>query len=373
MLKVALYSSLNGGNSVSDTRILDNVSKACSHLLPPTVTTNEVMQSEIFKFTQQVVTEFPLVKKFLGRDSMGAEKKHENYFETIHPRCQVLIISNFPPQNYHKIAKDQAIIDKLIVVEYPAESKIPADLQVPVIGNQTTDLIPDILNWALSTPPATIRKHIYALEYNTYKAQRTDPSATMYGLPSFLQKRFWPSSGGFTEINKIRNVLDQYVEQTGDDSVVFLKKERVNSYLGKAIETTVADVFEVTVQYSRRTSTTGTRPYGLTNLIIKTDIEAKPSVGAMPLSPKTYQGTIKLEDPFAAVHEVDWLETDKVSFYKTALLEFRRLQLENPQPSDTVGENPVKELPGETNPSDTLQSEGTQINLGKDIKELFDD
>jgi len=91
-----------------------------------------------------------VIKRILGRDTITMEKKFDPTIGVIEPSCQVLIISNEAPTQMPLIAGDQAILDKLIVVEYPPESKIPQNLQTPELARLIVPYLVDIVNWAMS-------------------------------------------------------------------------------------------------------------------------------------------------------------------------------------------------------------------------------
>lgn len=65
-----------------------------------------------------------LLKRLLGRDTF--ETKHVAGIESFTPYCQVIFASNQPPTALRKLLEDQAILDKLIILEYTTESQIPA-------------------------------------------------------------------------------------------------------------------------------------------------------------------------------------------------------------------------------------------------------
>ena len=121
-----------------------------------------------------------VIKRILGRDTITMEKKFDPTIGIIEFSCQVLIISNEAPTQMRLIAGDQAILDKLIVIEYPPESKIPPNLQTPELACLVVPYLVDI--WALSCPQSVLRNHIRSLDYNRYRSQSRLGEDTLRGL-----------------------------------------------------------------------------------------------------------------------------------------------------------------------------------------------
>jgi hypothetical protein len=90
--------------------------------------TRLLIVSDIIELTAKQVD---VIKRILGRDTFTKEEKFLSEYGTISPFCQVLFISNFPPRSFPLFAKDQAILDKLIQVQFTADLQIPAHLQIP--------------------------------------------------------------------------------------------------------------------------------------------------------------------------------------------------------------------------------------------------
>jgi len=55
-------------------------------------------------------------------------------------------------------------------LEYPPQSKISPENQIPDIGSHLKPFLVDIFNWAFSTPKHVMKLHIRALEYYRYLA-----------------------------------------------------------------------------------------------------------------------------------------------------------------------------------------------------------
>lgn len=165
-----------------------------------------------------------VIKRIFGHDSITMEKKFDLTIGGIEPSCQVLIISNEAPTQMSLVSHAQAILEKLIVVEYPPESKIPQHLQTPNIGGLLVPYLVDIVNWAFSCPKVILRNHIRVLDYNRYREQKRFGNDRLSGLQGFFQACFVFKPGAFTPINDVRKLLETYIDNTGDDSLTASQK-----------------------------------------------------------------------------------------------------------------------------------------------------
>jgi len=298
-----------------------------------------------------------VIKRILGRDTITMEKKFDPTIGVIEPSCQVLIISNEAPTQMPLIAGDQAILDKLIVVEYPPESKIPQNLQTPELARLIVPYLVDIVNWALSCPKAVLRNHIRALEYNRYRSQTRLGLNVLNGLEGFLQACFWYKPGAFTPINDIRTILEKYIETTGDDSLTASKKESPNTQLAAKIQTCFGDKFGVSIIYQRLTRA-GYRPYGFPDIIARDPKDPTPPSGAHAFQPLTLSETMTLLDPFHAVKPIEWLSLETTSFqnYQAMILEHRK-NLKGGQPPESTEPQSLPFPKGKRKPSPSTTSE----------------
>nr|YP_009728240.1 putative plasmid-associated DNA primase [Colemanosphaera angeleri]QIA47176.1 putative plasmid-associated DNA primase [Colemanosphaera angeleri] len=260
--------------------------------------------------------QFQMVKPLLGRDALRNERKFLNEVTSVSSKAAIIFVSNFHPSEIPHIKADEAVLEKLIVVQFPAEAAIPPQLQMPKFVDYMDKFIPKIFNWAMFTPPSVLRNHIRAAAYNNILRSRQDP-ASVGGLSGYIMEYCVYSSDpdDVIFINDIKQSIKEDSEKTGDDYLRTLVTEtrykESNAQLGSSIVTTIKNVFNRSVTYQRYTR----RDKGVTRPMVIKNMAWKPKDG-IPL-PETHEpfefkfGNLKtqLDEPFYAEQRICWLKT----------------------------------------------------------------
>lgn len=327
------------------------------------------------------VKQLQFIKQVLGRDTMAKQVKYDPEFSTISPYCQVVIVSNYKPTDFREFREDQATLDKLIHVEFPAESAVPQIYQIPGLANYLDPMMSEIFNWVIYTPGYVLNYHKRAVLYNAHSSEEV----VLMGMAGFIEENliFDPSPSAFMSIPDLAIKLEEYAEETGDTSVIF-PKSGAKTYNATAIkrqmENAFVNVFGRTIKYekfSRRDKDRG-RPWGYSNVGFKKhgktlengqeDFKRVQQVG---------MDNFKLPFKWAASTEIEWLAVSKSQFFDTQrkLYQYRLIATRDreerekeQQQMDIAVEVPNLTLPPET---DLTPPENNGEDLDKSFQEQF--
>lgn len=109
------------------------------------------------------------LKAVMGRDTLVLQEKYKKHEIFINPYGQIVFVSNRPPSDFTELITDQAVLDKLIILEYKEEDRIPPEYQIADLSKRLAPLIPEIFNWALYAPRELQDFYIRAISYNDYR------------------------------------------------------------------------------------------------------------------------------------------------------------------------------------------------------------
>lgn len=276
--------------------------------------TKVLIVSDVVRLTSE---QMMLLKPMLGRDGMRKEQKNKRNVEVILPKCIVLFISNDLPTSFPLVAKDNAILEKLIVVKYPTESAIPLYLQVPDLANSIDVYMHEIFNWAMFIPLSVLQKFKRAGHFNMYQMQQTNDES-IGGLAGYLKQFYLFSSApdAFTPITDIVNHCNEEAATSGDDLIngVNLGKSQKTqtSALANAIVGCVSRNFGHTVSYERYSRRDKNQRVmgikGLVHISLANNFK-----NTKPLSFVHNQVKITLDDPFYAENKIAWIKQEDSS------------------------------------------------------------
>jgi hypothetical protein len=88
------------------------------------------------------------------------------------------------------------------------------------VADYLDPIMSDIFNWAIYTTGYVLNYHKRALQYNEYSSS----NQVLMGVAGFIQDKlvYDPDPLAFTSIPEICSLLEEYVEETGDTSVLKL-------------------------------------------------------------------------------------------------------------------------------------------------------
>lgn len=289
-------------------------------------------------------------RRILGRDQLTFEEKYVQGFDMIEPYCQVMIVSNEPPQSYTLFSEDQALLDKLIRVYLGPELQIPTDLQVADMREHLNPYMSDIFNWSVHVPKAELQHFIRAVDLNMFFDQAHNETLT--GLPAFLmQCMCFGKDDDFVPTSDIKAAFINWLEIQGELSAT--SKGLGLLMLGKAIENLFANTFGVnckmTRMYIKGKDRTSIRPHGFKGMRC-TDGKTYANVDdKYLLKIKSSGRAMELPDPFSSDQVVTWFQNPDDDSTRVALastqreiLERREKALQLPS-SSSSGINVIKE------------------------------
>lgn len=320
---------------------------------------------------------YKLLKPLLGRDGLRGEKKHVQNVEIIRTKAVIVFVSNFAPTDISFIKSDLAVLEKLIVVEFPPEATIPPELQVPNMEDLIERFIPEIFNWAIYAPVSVLRYLIRATSYNNYRMRRTEIES-IGGLAGFLRDNYMYSSDpdAFVSIVDLRTHMAQHQEISGDDILkAVVKGEQVkdnNAQLAAMVTNVLRNNFARSATYQRysKRDRGNTRPMGIKGLIPK-PAEGQPiPEKAEYLEFKFEKGPeLKLDDPFYAQQRICWLRKEHIS--DEAFTENQNKIKEHRQALLNEGSNPTfpltEEVPKKVSTLETPQVASWEDSFFKNI------
>lgn len=202
-------------------------------------TSTQLMQARVLivsDFEQLSRAQKDIIKRVLGRDTLTMEEKNVTGIQTFQPYCQVIFVSNLAPSAFKELLKDQAVLDKLIILEYFNDEQIPASLQVADLRENIEFLVPHLVNWAVYAPRELLQLHVRAIAYNQFLKQQASFELPR-GYPSFVENSLWYEVGAFLPVNEILKEADTYAKTTGDDAML---TKALNSPLARSINSPLA-------------------------------------------------------------------------------------------------------------------------------------
>jgi len=187
-------------------------------------------------------------RRILGRDQLTSEEKYVSGFEIVEPYCQVIIISNEPPDAYSLFQRDQALLDKLIKVYLGPELQIPTDLQIADLREHLHVLCSDIFNWAIHLKRSDLQHFIRAVDLNLLFDQNKPDN--LVGLPAFVQQCMYKgSSADKVPLSDIKSAFVNWLDAVGDNTKS--AKELTLSDLGSSLENLLQNTFGYKLARSR--------------------------------------------------------------------------------------------------------------------------
>lgn len=271
-----------------------------------------------------------VLKRVLGRDTITSERKYHQEFGIISPNCQVLIISNFPPEHFHLFANDQAMLDKLIKVYLGPQYQIPQQLQVPNIGDRLDPFLPDLMNWAMYLQDKALSLFTRAVLLNRIHDKLM--GVPLVRIPGFIYSCTFQgppkesSNASFTTTTNLKESYLNYLTATGQ-GVEKSDKERTEGELAliicKSLNTlfnTRGRTYTVDRWTKRQRIDNKLRPNGIWGLCITNGKEA---VNRDDVSMKERYFDIKesgadpdieIVDPFGSDNVIPWIQSvDSIS------------------------------------------------------------
>lgn len=266
-----------------------------------------------------------VLKRVLGRDTITSERKYHQEFGVISPNCQVLIISNFPPEHFYLFANDQAILDKLIKVYLGPQYQIPQPLQVPNIGDKLDPFLPDLMNWSMYLQAQALSLFTRAVLLNRIHDKLM--GVPLVRIPGFIYSCTYQGApkesdnASFTTTTNLKESYLNYLTATGQ-GVERSDKERTEGELAIIICKSLNTVFDTrgrTYTIDRWTKRqridNKLRPNGIWGLCITNGKEA---VNRDDASMKERYFEIKessadpatdIVDPFGSDNVIPWIQS----------------------------------------------------------------
>jgi hypothetical protein len=331
-----------------------------------------------------------VLKRVLGRDTITSERKYHQEFGIISPNCQVLIISNFPPEHFFLFANDQAILDKLIKVYLGPQYQIPQPLQVPNIGDKLDPFLPDLMNWSMYLQAQALSLFTRAVLLNRLHDKLM--GVPLVRIPGFIYSCTYQgppkeiTNASFTTTTNLKESYLNYLTATGQ-GVHKSDKERTEGELDiicKSLNTvfdTRGRTYTIDRWTKRQRIDNKLRPNGIWGLCITNGKEA---VNRDDTSMKERYFEIKesgadpaidIVDPFGSDNVIPWIQSadsiSKIGEAQELILAERRKSHEKTQnPSPLSGENfpSGQNFPSTDNPSafasadNSLESQVHRIN-----------
>jgi hypothetical protein len=200
-------------------------------------------------------------KRLLGRDTFAKEDKFDPHIGMISPACQVLIISNSPPEQFELFKNDSALLDKLIRVRFPSSMVISSEHQTPNTANYLDGYMADVVNWCMYSPKEFLQYFIRAKDLTNYFNRREGRQKG--AISGWLEDCcLHAQKGVLASLDDVKISIFHYLEETGEDQSFLdnIKKDQLIFLISGISENT----FGVTLRYGRQT-TAGKRPYGIFN------------------------------------------------------------------------------------------------------------
>lgn len=258
--------------------------------------------------------QYKALKPILGRDNVRVEKKYQQAVASVEPMAIVICVSNYEPTEIPYLREDTALLEKLIVVKFPAEASIPIELQIPNIEQHIDHHLPELFNWALYAPFSVIQNHLRATNYNNYRQGLIDPES-IGGFVGFLRDNFvyTPDPNSFTPMPLFKEILEGIYNNTKEEELLeILQKYSTNKAgkpLGLLIEKTLSSAFGKSVEYKRDPKPIKNQPryMGIKNLLPTSWARAMYKGPYEYLYFKSEKVKIELDDPFYAEQKIAWI------------------------------------------------------------------
>jgi hypothetical protein len=227
-----------------------------------------------------------VLKNIIGHDTLSIQRKYESREITISRKCQVIFVSNKPPTEFPDLMLDAAIVDKLIILEYKSEDRIPPENQIANLKSFLPAVMSEVFNWVMYAPKELLHLHVRAVNYNKH-LENKNLNKSLSGFPGFVKDVLVFKSGEFISMNDLVDEMVRYERETGDDSgglsVNFTNgKKIIKKQRGQMFEMCCKDVFGENCYSGRFTKNVVqkngniTRPYGMFNVGWKRDAPTDP-------------------------------------------------------------------------------------------------
>lgn len=150
----------------------------------------------------------------------------------------------------------------------------------------------------MHSPIAVLEKHIRALSYNNYLAQKEDKDVRR-GFPAFIETKLWYELGSTIPITEIVILIETYKLETGDDSVMGKGKfssDLSNSTIGNIITKSCSIVFGEECLYKRapRPDANVVSPYVITNVRLRLASDNVETTTSHSFKPKSLDFKVSL-------------------------------------------------------------------------------
>lgn len=208
-------------------------------------------------------------KPLLGRDLMSYQVKYQTVVPQVKPKCQVVMISNFPPEHF-KVLRESGIDNKIIAIGLGDESILTENTRIPDFSERCKEQINELFNWAVYGRHEYLKHHVRA-EY--YQEQRIASGASKgAGLHAFAVEmlQYLPRNNrngdieSFLPAKDLRTVITQYADETGDEELTHLLAGRTsNPALCKDLIGILNSAYGTDCYYGRYSKSKGARPYGI--------------------------------------------------------------------------------------------------------------
>lgn len=181
----------------------------------------------------------------------------------------VVCVSNFLPTEINSIKSDQAVLEKLIGVQFPVEAALPAHLQVANLENFYDRFIPEIFNWALYAPLSVLKNHIRETNNHSLLLKAQD-SESKGGIGGYLSDHalFCPKEEAFTTVTDLRTAVI-LLEASGGDTHIQASDHSSNTKKVNQFIWTAKRFFGKTLVYKKSSKKYGgLRPMGIQGLVL---------------------------------------------------------------------------------------------------------
>lgn len=134
----------------------------------------------------------------------------------------MVFVSNFEPDYFPNISKDDALMEKLIKVYLGPELIIQPENQIPNFGRKLDSYLPDIFNWVMFGKNENCQLFVRVNTFN--QIFYSQPNINLKVLPAFLTNCCFEKKGAFTTLKTVQEVYKNYV-------VVFNKRNPEGTYV----------------------------------------------------------------------------------------------------------------------------------------------
>ena len=266
-----------------------------------------------------------LLKALVGRDSIALQQKYVQDIHVINPCCQVMIVSNFPPEHFPDVWNDEGMMSPIIHVEFSDSDRIPPELQISNLSDYLKPMMSDIFNWCIHAPSELFLFHVRNQFYKFYR--QLEQKKPTEGFACFIEEKFVydTSSEAFIPNQDIDILLRDYVQETADPIVEdFLKRKIAKREMSVFLPMRVLEAFGKKITHTRWSSRRNfnevyDRPYGFRNLARK----EKSKEGKVQLT-NTQELFVRksefdanlppLPDAFYTSQKISWIETNYEDF-----------------------------------------------------------